>query len=406
MVRAGFPCSLLEHAISGIAAKQWTPLANFPTLPAAGPNLWSQSTSLADQFGGRVRGIIPVIGGNDGVNGTDAGNCNANLTAIYTAAIAKWGASLAIIQVRNSANQAAAVTFLTTIQAAQDAMVTTFPSNVVQVWTDDLALHSDNLHFSGNSLVVLGQRVAYAMLDKLGVARVRPTVPQIVGWGPTYTSTGAYSPVGPGCAINGDLEIYTAFSQTASGANGAIPTPTTTGAQPWTSQGTASSTDGTSTTRMAIFTRPVTSADLVTGHGAMPPTTMGASGNPINGGRIVVVRGPNAGPTVDVIQTSVNNAFQTALTLTGKTTGFAGEGILLIAGGYRTNATDNPVTMTPLGAITGAASVVGSNRTASPDFITHAAWQAQLAAAAATGNVTVAFALATLACGAVIGIKP
>lgn len=408
MVRVGFACALYEHAISGIAAKQWTPTATFPTLP---PTLWNETTARVSALGGLVRGQILVIGGNDGANSTDANNSQANLTAIVNAGIARWGGGLGIVLVRNPAFQgiAATVPFLSTIQTAQDNVAAAFPGNVAEVFTDDLSGHSDHLHYDGNSLVVLGQRVAYAMLDRLGVARVRPaTIPAIVGWGPLYTSAaGAFTVLGPGCAINGDLEVLTVYSQTASGANSAIGTPTTTGAQAWTSKGTALSTDATSTTRMAIFTRPVTTADLATGHGAMPSTTVPDNTNPINGARIFVVRGPSAAstPSVDVIQTSVNNAFQTGLTLTGATTTAANELIVAIAGGYRTNVSANPVTMsfvTP----TSPLNLFGSNRIVVVDFVTHAVWAAQLAAAGATGNVAVTFALATLGAGALLGIKP
>lgn len=408
-VRAGVSWSLLEHAISGIEAKQWTPSADFPTLPDGTLNLWNQTLALADAFGGTVRGQILVIGGNDGTNAPDAAACEANLTEIVEGAIARWGNALAIVMVRNSDNQTAAVSELATIQAAEDAVAAAFPNNITEVWTNDLALHSDNLHFNGNSAVVLGQRVAYAMLDRLSVARSRPaTFPSIQCWAPLYThAAGAFTVVGPGCAIDKDLEVMTVYSQTASGANNAIGTPTTSGAQPWTSRGTATSTDGTSTTRMAIFTRPVTSADLATGHGAMPSSSVPDNSNAINGARIFVVRSPNASstPSVDAIQTSVNNAFQTSITLTGVTTTASNELILGIAGGYRTNATANPVTMsftTP----TNATNVFGSNRTVVVDFITHALWTAQMAAAGATSNVSTTYSLATLGAGAVIGIKP
>lgn len=409
MVRAGFSFSLYEHAISGIKALQFTPAATFPTQSPGSLNLWNATTARVDSLGGRVRGMVWVIGGNDGLNGADAAACNGNLTAIANASILKWGSSLAIAMVRNSNNQSAAVANLATIQAAQDAVAAAFPSNIVEVWTDDLALHSDNLHFNGNSVVVLGQRVAYALLDRMGIARVRPaTFPAVACWAPLYiNAAGAYSVVGPGCAIDKDLEVMTVFSQTASGANNAIGTPTTTGAQVWTSRGTALSTDGTTTTRMAVFTRPVTAADLVTGHGAMPSSTVPDNTNPINGARIFVVRGPNASsaPSVDVIQTSVNNAFQTGLTLAGVTTTAANELIVAIAGGYRTNASANPVTMAFTNP-TGALNLFGSNRTVVVDRITHAVWSAQLAAAGATGAVNDNFALATLGAGAVIGIKP
>ncbi len=411
LARAGYIAALWEHSVGGIKALQFAPAANFPTLPAGTQNLWNASLSRFDGLGGRVKAMALELGGNDGFTAPDAAACQGNLTAIINAAITKWGSGLVVPMVRQPALQgiASTVPLLATIQAAQDAVAAAFPANVAEVFTDDLTGHSDHLHFDGNSYVILGQRLAYALLDKLGVARVRPsTSPQIMGWAPLYTSAaGAYAVVGPGCAIDKDLEVMTVFSQTASGVNVVIGTPTSTGAQLWTSRGTATSTDGTSTTRMAIFTRPVTAADLVTGHGNMPSSTVPNNGNPINGARIFVVRSPNAGstPSVDVIQTSVNNAFQTGLTLASATTTTANDLVIAIAGGYRTNANANPVTMAFTNP-TNPLNLFGSNRTVVVDFITHAVWAAQLAAAGAIGGTTATFALATLACGAIIGIKP
>lgn len=411
MLRGGYSFSLYEHAISGIKALQFAPAANFPTLPGGTLNLWNATTARMDSLGGSVRGMVWLIGGNDGFDAGEAAAVQANLTAIANAAITKWGSTLSIVLVRNPSFQSIASTVpqLATIVAAQDAVAAAFPSNITEIFTDDLSGHSDHLHYDGNSYTILGQRIAYAMLDRLGIARVRPaTVPAVSCWAPLYThAAGAFSVVGPGCAIDKDLEVMTVYSQTASGANNAIGTPTTTGAQAWTSRGTASSTDGTSTTRMAIFTRPVTAADLTTGHGSMPSSTVPDNSNAINGARIFVVRGPSASstPSIDAIQTSVNNAFQTTLTLAQTTTLTANDLIIGEAGGYRTNATANPVTMVFTNP-TSASRLFGSNRTVVVDFVTHAVWGAQQATAGATGSTAVTFSLNTLAAGAVIGVKP
>lgn len=409
--RAGYTTALWEHSISGIKALQFVPSASFPTLPAGTLNLWNSTLSRVDGLGGQVKAMVWIIGGNDGFNSTDANALQANLAAMRTAARTKWGTGLVIVLVRNPAFQgiASTVPFLSTITTAQDNFAAANPGDVVEVFTDDLTGHSDHLHYDGNSYTILGQRVAYALLDKLGIARVRPSIsPGVVGWAPLYTSAaGAFSVVGPGCAIDKDLEVMTVFSQTASGANNAIGTPTSTSAQPWTSRGTATSTDGTSTTRMAIFTRPVTAADLTTGHGAMPSSTVPNNSNPINGARICVMRSSTAGstPSVAGIQTGVNNAFQTGLTLPTLTTGGANRTILGIAGGYRTNANANPITMAFTNP-TGPVNLFGSNRTVVVDFVTHGVWSALQAGAGAIGNTAVTFGLATLACGAALEIAP
>jgi hypothetical protein len=54
---------------------------------------------------------------------------------------------------------------------------------------------------------------------------------------------------------------------------------------------------------------------------------------------------------------------------------------------------------------TGAARRFGSNRTVVVDFVTHEVWDAQQGAGA-TGSTAVTFERATLACGALMGIKP
>jgi hypothetical protein len=55
---------------------------------------------------------------------------------------------------------------------------------------------------------------------------------------------------------------------------------------------------------------------------------------------------------------------------------------------------------------TGAARLFGSNRTVVVDFVTHEVWGATQSTAGATGSTAVTFERATLAAGAMIGIKP
>jgi hypothetical protein len=407
LVAAGFDCSLYEHAISGIKAAQFAPSSGFPTLPTGTLNLWNATTARVDALGGNVRGMVWVIGGNDGFSAPDVAALPGALVETATAAIAKWpGVIIALVRSPAFQSIGGTVPQLAAVQAAQDALAAAFPQNVVEIWTDDLSGHSDHLHWDGNSAVIVAQRVAFRLLDAFGVPRVRPVGrPGIVGRGPLYMSSGAYTMPSPGCGIDKDLEILTLFSQRASGVDSPIGAPTTTGAQPWTLRASARSNDGTSTTRMEIYTRPVTAADLATGHGAMPPTSVPASGNPINGGRILVARSSTVGstPSVAAISTAVNNAFQTGLTIVGPS-GPAGLA-LAIAGGYRTNANANPVTMTFVNPV-GPARVCGSNRTIGSDFTTHAAWTDGMPNAGAVGNVGVTFALPTLACGAALILAP
>lgn len=415
--RAGVSWKLADYAVSGIKALQSTPAANFPT---GSTNIWGQMTAWADAseaaFSARTRGTVDFIGGNDGFDAGEAAACQANLTAIVNGKIAKWGSGIKIALVRQPDFQGIASTVpqLATIQAAQDAVAAAFPNNVILIPTADTKGHSDHLHYDGDSSDIVGQRAFWALFDAFGLARPRPaTTPQIIGWGPQYITIAAadYSPIPPGCGIAGDLEILIAITQSAAGSNTRINTPTVAGGgTAWTALNdvvlgdTQIQSSQTTTSRLGIWARAVTANRATT---ATPLTTVPNNGLTINGGRIITVRGPNALTTanIDVIRYSVNNAFQTGLTLTGGTTGFANEGILAIAGGYRTNATSNPVTMSG-GNVSGLARAFGGNRAAGGDFITNAAWQASLAAAGATGNITATFTLATLGVGAILGVKP
>lgn len=416
--RAGVSWKLADFAISGIKALQSTPAANFPT---GGTNIWNQMTAWADAseaaFGARTRGTVDFIGGNDGFDAGEAAACTANLTAIVNGKIAKWGSGIKIALIRQPDFQGIASTVpqLATIQAAQDAVAAAFPNNVILIPNADTKGHSDHLHLDGDSSDIIGQRAFWALFDAFGLTRPRPATPQIVGWGPQYVTLAAadYNPIPPGCGIAGDLEILIAITQSAGGSNTRINAPTVgVGGTAWTAVNDPGLADNqiqssqTTTSRMGIWARAVTANRATV---ATPLTTIPNNGLTINGGRIITIRGPNALTTsnIDLVKLSKNDAFQTGLTDTGGTTGFANEGIIAIAAGYRTNATSNPVTMSG-GNIAGLARAFGGNRAAGPggDFITHAAWQASLAGAGATGNITVAFALATLACGAVIGIKP
>jgi len=409
-VRAGFSCAWAELSVSGIKALQCAPGSTFPTLPPGGPNLFSQGLAQGDAvaaaLGGVVRAAPIIVGGNDGFDATEAANVGTRLLEIVDGLVAHYP-SIKIPMIRQPDFQgiASTVPFLTTIQAGQDACAAARPTTVTLIPTNDLKGHSDHLHYDGDSACILGQRVFFATLDALGIARVRhATTPQIVGWGPQYMGTGAYSPLPPGCGISGDLEILFAITQLAAGTNNPVNTPTTTGTA-WTAVGSqVLATASGTTSRLAIFARPVTANRAST---ATDLTTVPSNGNTINGGRIVTIRGPNslAVANIELAQLSAGSAFQTAFTVTGGNTLSANSGVIVFAGGYRTNATANPATFSG-GNVSGLTRRFTGNRVVTADFITNACADAVLAAIGATGNFSVTFALNTLGVGAVLGVKP
>jgi hypothetical protein len=140
-------------------------------------------------------------------------------------------------------------------------------------------------------------------------------------------------------------------------------------------------------------------------HGFTAPTTV-APANTNEFSEIITIRGPNANPTVDTSALSVNNAFNTSLSMTGITTTAANETAVMINVLFRTNATANPVTIagTNLSNVTQIKN--GTRDSGLSNFATIDVQTGNLAAAGATGTGTVTYGQSSIAVAAVIGIKP
>jgi hypothetical protein len=397
---AGLRPVMVEMAVSGTSCAQWQVASGYPT---TGPSLYNLMVTrvhaLETQYRAKVAAVVVVLGGNDGANTTDANNLQANTLATATALRSSFGATIPIIW--NKININTNITNLATIRSQQAAAFVADP-NITPIDNDDLGLLTDFLHFNAESYIALGHRMAFAILDKLLVARARPLVfPRVVGFGPASYGPSNNTPYSWGGSLNGDLEILAVYTLTAAGTNNAITTPSG-----WTLiSGTSTTSAGSgSTTRVAFYSRAVTTTMLNANGGHTAATTV-TSANTINSCRIFTVRGPNLSPTVDLGLSSVNNAFQTGLSLSAITTTAANENVVIIAGGFRTNFNQNPMVVT--GSVASLTDLEEANRdNGDSNFITIACWDSTLAAAGSTGAVTCTFSLATLAAGVLLGIKP
>lgn len=389
---------IIKIAVSGTTCTQWQLGSGYP---GTGGDLYTQSRAYiraqAAAHNAKVAGIVEFIGGNDGTNSTDANNLQTHLLALSTQLHADFGATVPIILVKS--NAATSVTFLSTVRSAQVAAAGA-DATISLIDDDDLVLVSDNLHFTADAYITLGQRIAYTLMARLGVAATRPAaVPVLVGFGPETFGPGTGAPAGWGGAIAGDLEVVVAMTLTATGANNALTTPSGWSAIANTA---TTATDGTSTTRVAAYSRVVDSTMLNANGGHTAATSITAA-NAVNFSRIYTFRGPNLNPTVDTAQASSNAGFLTSLTATGITPN-ATDLIFVEPGGFRTNANANPVTVTAAG-ISSLTNQGGGNRdNGDSNFGTMAAWTGT--ASSATGTAAIAFTLATLGYTEVIGIKP
>lgn len=399
----GVSSALAVFGIAGMSCAQSLPASTYPTTP---PNINSQLITrihgLEASLGARTKVALISDGNNDGANSTDAGNLTANSATLASSLRTAFpGITIAWIKINADTVNAAGFGSEATAIANQ----ATFFSNdgaIIPIFNDDRPLQSDHAHFTADTYLTVGQRFVYLALPSLGVAAPRPaTFPAVLGHGPQMFSSGtATSPPSWGGAAAGDLEVLVVASLTASGTNNALTTPSG-----WTLIGTTASASAGSTTRAGFYRRVVDAAMISANHSFTAPTTVVAA-NTNEFSEILTIRGPNANPTIEASQLSVNNAFATSLTDTGVTTLGANRSIVMITVGFRTNATANPVTISAGSLSNIAVNNNGTRDSGLSNFATIDVQTGQLAAAGSTGNPAVTLGLASIAVGAVLAVAP
>lgn len=404
LTRLGQRSVLAVFGIAGMSCAQSLPASTYPTAP---PNIWTQLVTrihgLEASTGSLAKVALLSEGNNDGASPTDAANLATNSATLAAALRAAFpGIAIAWIKINADTVNAAGFANMATAIANQATFFAGDPT-ILSIFNDDRPLQSDHAHFTADTALTVGQRFVHLALPALGLSEPRPaTFPAVVGWGPQTVSAGAStSPPSWGRAAAGHLEILVVASLTASGVNNALTTPTG-----WTLIGTTTSTTGGVTIRAGFYRRAVDAAMIAANHGFTAPTTVAAA-NSNEFSQIITIRGPSADPTVEASQLSVNNAFDTGpFAMTGVTTLGANRTAVVITVGFRTNATANPIALS--GSNLSGISVVknGTRDSGLSNFCTIDVQTGTLAAAGATGNPSATFALATLAVGAVIAIKP
>lgn len=399
-----------SFGIFGLSVAQMLSSSNFPTLPPAGPNVYSQMVTRAHALevarGARTRIAFISADGNDGANSTDANAVQAHNAAFAAQLRSDFpGITIIWLRIHSDTINVAGFPSIGTAMSQQAAFFVADPTIKV-LDTDDVAnaLLSDHAHEKSDTQLIVGNRLAWMSIDALGIARPQPaTFPMVAGYGPQTFGHLASTPTSFGGERAGDLEILGVLQLTAAGTNNALVTPSG-----WTLIGTLSSTSGGSTARAGFYRRVVDSAMLAANHGFSAPTTVSAA-NAINFAQIFTIRGVNPAvpPTVEASQLSKNDAFGTSLSMTGVTTLGANRTVVMITLGYRTNANANAVTISAP-SLTGITVIKNGTRAndSTSDFGTFDVQIGTLAAAGPTGNPAATLALNTIAVGGVFAITP
>ncbi len=398
--KAGVTPVILKDAVAGTTAAQWLPGST--TYPA-GVGLFGPMVTRAHAnetlYGCQVKYIFVILGTNDAADSTAAsafqtnvGLINAGLRSAFPGAVICWAKV-------NAATDPTRL-FVSTVRTGLAAARAADPTwDIIDI--DDCSLLSDLLHWPGDTCMVGGQRGAYALLDRNGIARVRPaTAPVLVGFGPQSRGPSGETPQSWGGAMDGDLELLV-VEQSTGGTAAALTTPAG-----WTLVDAQTSTGGGVQTKGAVYKRALTAGTLAANNGHTPPTSV-STNNAVTGSRIYTYRGPNLNPTVGAVQGSVNDAFGTSITLAGITTTHANALIAMPIGGYRSDNSTNTITVTA-GGLTGVISdeqCARANVNLS-DSTTTSHTSGTKAVAGATGSATGTSLLNTVMTGWQIEIDP
>jgi hypothetical protein len=161
-------CDLACVGVSGSTLNtHWRPSGTFPS---GGTNLYQQALAVTDaakaSFGSQIAGFFWVQGETDATDATAAANYEANLTALFNAVRTAYG-PIPIVFAQLSSSFVGP--FSATVRTAQANVAAAF-TNCTMVVTDDVPLGGDNIHYTADGYAALGDRLAAAMVARIGWA--------------------------------------------------------------------------------------------------------------------------------------------------------------------------------------------------------------------------------------------
>jgi hypothetical protein len=269
-------------SISGVRLLDCLPAASYGTSTPTfgGLNFYNFAKAryrAAEAASGRTLSLlVSDLGPNDGANATDAALVASRWVTFWTQFLIDFpGAQLVLLQMNVNCDSS----FRPTVVRPQMLLASQEIVGCRLVVADDQGLNSDNIHYGARRIYTIGQRLAAAARDQLGLLPRTTTIPAFLGYGQPefHPVSGSSTTLKPAAyAMTGDKHLQLllcASNKWPSGTYVAIPSPTIP-ASGWTQLGNATQAFGTATQGFALFSRPVAQADLDTNDHNAPGATI------------------------------------------------------------------------------------------------------------------------------------
>lgn len=292
---------VVSFAIDGMAVKQMRKGSTYGTATPAfgGANAYNafvtRVQSVVSDTGRRLGLLVGDLGPNDGADATDAANVAANWIGLWGELQGDLGDDFPLILL--NMHSAADAAFRPTVVRPQLALAAaTIGCRIIDY--SDRPLNSDNLHLGSRRIYTVGGRMAAGARDDMGLMRRTSSIVAVRGYGePEYEGT-TQKPAAFPLTQDQDLQLYVVGSMKNAGGYTAIPAPTVP-ASGWVTHGNQTQAGGGQTQGAALFSRPVTQADIdANPNGRFPPGAQILLSNDENYGKLFTLFGPTL-PVLD-----------------------------------------------------------------------------------------------------------
>lgn len=277
----------LEWSISGVQLFQMLKTATYGQSTPAFNDPAGNPRNAYGAFIARVQALLAAtgleialfcsdLGPNDGADATLAGQVAAHWVAFWASIQSDLGTGFPLALLQMNPNVDASFR-PTTVRPQMALAASQIPGCRLIDRPVPLQLATDNIHYQARRMDIIGMDFAAAARDQLGLLSRTSNIVAVRGFGePEYTGNLTLDPI-PFTAKAAsypltqamDLVLCVVGSMQNSGGYTAIPSPTVP-ASGWTSLGNSTRVVGGQTQGFALFSRPMSQADIDTGN-HIPP---------------------------------------------------------------------------------------------------------------------------------------
>lgn len=320
---------LLSWAIAGVQLNQMLKTSTYGTTTPAfgGLNAYgaflARINALLAMTGYQIALMVSNLGPNDGADATLASQVAAHLVTWWGQIQGDLGTGFPLLQLQMNPNADSAFR-PSTVRPQLALGISQIPGAAI-VEQAETWLNTDNLHIRSRGIWTVGGRLAAAgVRDQLGLLPRTTSIPAVLGYGepemhPVSGSTTTLKPCAYPMTQAVDLQLLLCGSMKNSGSYTAVPSPTVP-ASGWTQLGNSSQAISGQTQGFALFSRPVSQADIDTNNRIPPGATILLS-NDENYCKLLTLFGAGALALDGSVQTWSETSFSnTAFAAPGPTT--------------------------------------------------------------------------------------